>query len=174
MPDVYTHTQFDKNVCLQVVLAGLELANALVASDASVMETMCLVGIVPTVARFATATWAKGIRLQAARFVQQLCRTSLATAQMFVACQVCTLASHCALESVGSVCMLYMPGILGLDLLLPEAFHLALSTASSHNVQQPAFIGKVQATHAFGKVCKTLQYVLFRRRLEFSSHLMSL
>lgn len=74
---------------MQVVLAGLELANALVASDASVMETMCLVGIVPTVARFATSAWARGIRMQAAIFVQQLCRTSLATAQMFVACQVC-------------------------------------------------------------------------------------
>ncbi|DBA67330.1 TPA: hypothetical protein ACH3X2_001627 [Trebouxia sp. C0005] len=71
----------------KVVLAGLELANALVASDASVMETMCLVGIVPTIARFAAASWARGIRLQAALFVQQLCRTSLATAQMFVACQ---------------------------------------------------------------------------------------
>lgn len=73
---------------MQVVMAGLELANALVASDASVMETMCLVGIVPTVARFASAAWARAIRLQAALFVQQLCRTSLGTAQMFVACQV--------------------------------------------------------------------------------------
>jgi len=85
---------------LQVVLAGLELANALVAGDASVMETMCLVGIVPTIARFAAASWARGIRLQAALFVQQLCRTSLATAQMFVACQVLTFVSlascqHC-------------------------------------------------------------------------------
>jgi len=79
---------------LQVVLAGLELANALVAGDASVMETMCLVGIVPTIARFAAASWARGIRLQAALFVQQLCRTSLATAQMFVACQVHPPASH--------------------------------------------------------------------------------
>ena len=82
---------------LQVVLAGLELANALVAGDASVMETMCLVGIVPTIARFAAASWARGIRLQAALFVQQLCRTSLATAQMFVACQVQPPASHCFL-----------------------------------------------------------------------------
>lgn len=74
---------------LQVVLAGLELANALVAGSASIMEPMCLVGMVPTVARFAAPAWARGVRLQAARFVQQLCRTSLATAQMFVACQVC-------------------------------------------------------------------------------------
>lgn len=77
-----------------MVLAGLELANALVANNASVMETMCLVGIVPTVARFAAATWARGIRLQAAHFVQQLCRTSLATAQMFVACQVGCFGKH--------------------------------------------------------------------------------
>ena len=77
-----------------MVLAGLELANALVANNASVMETMCLVGIVPTVARFAAPTWARGIRLQAAHFVQQLCRTSLATAQMFVACQVGCFGKH--------------------------------------------------------------------------------
>ena len=91
----------EKLAGLQVVLAGLELANALVASNASVMETMCLVGIVPTVARFAAPTWARGIRLQAARFVQQLCRTSLATAQMFVACQVCffSIAMACRLPS---------------------------------------------------------------------------
>lgn len=74
---------------VQVVLAGLELANALVVGNASVMEAMCLVGVVPTVARFAAPAWARGVRLQAALFVQQLCRTSLATAQMFVACQVC-------------------------------------------------------------------------------------
>ncbi|KAL3139702.1 hypothetical protein ABBQ38_004012 [Trebouxia sp. C0009 RCD-2024] len=71
----------------KVVLAGLELANALVVGNASVMEAMCLVGVVPTVARFAAPAWARGVRLQAALFVQQLCRTSLATAQMFVACQ---------------------------------------------------------------------------------------
>ena len=80
---------------LQVVLAGLELANALVANNASAMETMCLVGVVPTVARFAAPSWARGIRLQAACFVQHLCRTSLATAQMFVACQVGFCGKHC-------------------------------------------------------------------------------
>ena len=75
-------------MAVQVVLAALELANALVAQESAVMETMCLVGIVPTVARYAHTTWPRQIRLQAALFVQHLCQTSLATAQMFVACQV--------------------------------------------------------------------------------------
>ena len=74
---------------MQVVLAVLELANALVANDSAVLEAMCLVGIVPIVARFAAPSWARPIRLQAAYFVQNLCQTSLATAQMLVACQVC-------------------------------------------------------------------------------------
>lgn len=100
------------------MLAGLELANALVASDASVMETMCLVGIVPTVSCFATAAWAKGIRLQAARFVQQLCRTSLATAQMFVACQVCAPTSGFV-----KVSALYKHEVLGTSFCPSSGFH---------------------------------------------------
>lgn len=74
---------------VQVVLAALELANALVANEPAIMEAMCLVGVVPVVARYATAAWAKPLRLQAALFVQTLCQISLATAQMLVACQVC-------------------------------------------------------------------------------------
>lgn len=85
---------------MQVVLAVLELANALVANDTAVMETMCLVGIVPIVARFTTQSWARPIRLQAAYFVQNLCQTSLATAQMLVACQVS--ASCAAPELIAS------------------------------------------------------------------------
>lgn len=73
---------------MQVVLAALELANALVAGDSAIMEAMCLVGVVPVVARYATAAWARPIRLQAAFFLQTLCHISLATAQMLVACQV--------------------------------------------------------------------------------------
>ena len=92
-------------ILVQVVLAGLELANALVISDASVLETMCLVGIVPTVARFAAASWPRGIRLQAALFVQQLCRTSLATAQMFVACQVMPCFSAALVKPAGMTIM---------------------------------------------------------------------
>lgn len=108
---------------MQVVLAGLELANALVASDASVMETMCLVGIVPTIARFAAASWARGIRLQAALFVQKLCRTSLATAQMFVACQVQPPVSHCFLwQFVGIV----TNGLLGACCLLVDNINMAI------------------------------------------------
>ncbi len=108
---------------MQVVLAGLELANALVASDASVMETMCLVGIVPTIARFAAASWARGIRLQAALFVQQLCRTSLATAQMFVACQVQAPASHCFLWRPVSI---VVKCLLGACCLLAGNAHMAM------------------------------------------------
>ena len=83
-------------IWLQVALAALELANALVSHDSAVMEAMCLVGAVPVVARFATPAWARPIRMQAAFFVQTLCQNNLATAQMLVACQVSILLITCS------------------------------------------------------------------------------
>lgn len=72
----------------QVVLAALELANALVAGDARLLEAACLLGLPPAVTRYAFAAWPLPLRAQAAAFVHALCHASSATACMFVACQV--------------------------------------------------------------------------------------
>lgn len=72
----------------QVVLAALELANALVAGDARLLEAACLLGLPPAVTRYAFAAWPLPLRAQAAAFVHVLCHASPATARMFVACQV--------------------------------------------------------------------------------------
>ncbi len=73
---------------MQVALAALELANAVVADDAAALEAACLLGLVPAVMRYCFSAWPTPLRAQAANFVHALCYTSLATARMFVACQV--------------------------------------------------------------------------------------
>ena len=71
-----------------MALAALELANAVVANDAAALEAACLLGLVPAVTRYCFSAWPTPLRAQAATFVHSLCHTSLATARMFVACQV--------------------------------------------------------------------------------------
>lgn len=71
-----------------MVLAALELANAVVANDAQLMEAACLLGLVPAVTRYAFSAWPTPLRMQAALFVRVVCHTSVSTARLFVACQV--------------------------------------------------------------------------------------
>lgn len=73
---------------LQVALAALELANALVGSDARILEAGCLLGLVPAVLRYAFPSQPLPLRVQAAAFAHALCHGGPATAAMFVACQV--------------------------------------------------------------------------------------
>lgn len=76
--------QQDANLCA----AALDLLLAVVAEDAPVLESLCLVGVVPIVNQL-TAKNAPGgrpTRSRAASFVELLCSTSGHTVQMFVAC----------------------------------------------------------------------------------------
>ncbi len=85
----------DSFIFVQVALAALELANAVVANNAAALEAACLLGLVPAVTRYSFSAWPTPLRIQAAVFVHSLCHTSLATARMFVACQV--LLNFCSL-----------------------------------------------------------------------------
>ena len=76
------------HVCMQVTLAALELANALVSNDTASLEAGCLLGLVPAVLRYAFPSQPLPLRMQAAAFAAALCHASTATARMFVACQV--------------------------------------------------------------------------------------
>ena len=76
------------HVCVQVTLAALELANALVGNDTASLEAGCLLGLVPAVLRYAFPSQPLPLRMQAAAFAAALCHASTATARMFVACQV--------------------------------------------------------------------------------------
>ena len=70
----------------EVAEAALELLLAVVADDAPVLEALCLVGLVPIVARLSGPAHAQPLRARAARFLVLLCTTSAHTAQMFLAC----------------------------------------------------------------------------------------
>jgi len=71
-----------------VALAALEVTNALVSNDVRILETSCLLGLVPAVLRYAFPNQPLLLRTQAAMFAHALCHSSAATARMFVACQV--------------------------------------------------------------------------------------
>ena len=64
------------------------MCNALVIKSAGVLENLCMVGVVHLAARFASPSWQKPVRLQAALFLQAACTHSPATAQLLIACQV--------------------------------------------------------------------------------------
>jgi hypothetical protein len=69
-----------------LLTSALQLLNAIVANDTRVLESLCLIGIVPIVNGLAGVQHAPRLRDLAASFVEQLCSTSELTVQMFVAC----------------------------------------------------------------------------------------
>jgi hypothetical protein len=69
-----------------LLAAALQLLNAVIANDTPVLESLCLIGIVPIVNGLAGPQHNPRLRDLAATFVEQLCGTSELTVQMFVAC----------------------------------------------------------------------------------------
>ena len=65
----------------------LRMLNQIIESNKEIQENLCLVGGIPTVLRYAHKQYNKEIRLEAARFVKQMCSTSTLTLQMFIACR---------------------------------------------------------------------------------------
>ena len=70
----------------QILNAVLSVVNQAIEDNAELIENLCLVGLVPTVMRFAGSTM-RPIRIQAAEFVRQMLATSTLTLQMFIACR---------------------------------------------------------------------------------------
>ena len=58
--------------CLQTVAAVLEMCNALVIKSAGALETLCMVGVLHLAARYASPSWPKPVRLQAALIACQV------------------------------------------------------------------------------------------------------
>lgn len=67
-------------------MAGLQLLLRVVADDSPVLESLCLVGMLPIVNRLTATDCSAKLRSIAASFVERLCATSAHTVQMFVAC----------------------------------------------------------------------------------------
>ena len=70
----------------QILHAVLSVVNQAIEDNAELIENLCLVGLVPTVMRFA-GSHVRPIRIQAAEFVRQMLATSTLTLQMFIACR---------------------------------------------------------------------------------------
>jgi hypothetical protein len=66
----------------------VELVCAFTAGDTRLLESLCLVGIVPAMCRMALPAppGAERLRSRAAGFVQQLCFSGATTLQMLIAC----------------------------------------------------------------------------------------
>ncbi|GFR52579.1 hypothetical protein Agub_g15172 [Astrephomene gubernaculifera] len=81
----------------KAVEAALDLLSALVRDDVRLLESLCLVGVVPAVARFTQQPWPAGLRLKAAAFVHSLCFQRDSTLQLFIAAgglkQLCSMVA---------------------------------------------------------------------------------
>mmetsp|Transcript_5084 Transcript_5084/g.11041 ORF Transcript_5084/g.11041 Transcript_5084/m.11041 type:complete len:1296 (+) Transcript_5084:141-4028(+) len=74
----------DNSKCVE---ATIDLICSITREDLRLLESFCLVGMVPAVCRFTQPGWPLGLRARAASFIQQLCFTRDSTLHMFIACQ---------------------------------------------------------------------------------------
>eukprot|EP00735_Rhodelphis_limneticus_P013963 TRINITY_DN7931_c0_g1::TRINITY_DN7931_c0_g1_i1::g.15623::m.15623 TRINITY_DN7931_c0_g1::TRINITY_DN7931_c0_g1_i1::g.15623 ORF type:complete len:1244 (+),score=360.81,sp/Q8T2I8/SEPA_DICDI/43.59/3e-144,sp/Q8T2I8/SEPA_DICDI/59.02/3e-107,Pkinase/PF00069.20/5.7e-71,Pkinase_Tyr/PF07714.12/5.6e-49,Kinase-like/PF14531.1/0.0032,Arm/PF00514.18/1.4e+03,Arm/PF00514.18/1.5e+02,Arm/PF00514.18/1.2e+04,Arm/PF00514.18/3.4,Arm/PF00514.18/7.6e+03,Ric8/PF10165.4/40,Ric8/PF10165.4/0.088,BUD22/PF09073.5/0.043,DUF3385/P len=71
----------------KVTHAILQVVNQIIEENREFQENLCLVGIIPIIMTFTERDHPKPTRLQAARFIKQMCCTSTLTLQMFIACR---------------------------------------------------------------------------------------
>lgn len=64
----------------------LKIINIIILDSVEVQETLCFVGGIPIVTKFADKKYSSEIRLEAAAFVRQMYQTSTLTLQMFISC----------------------------------------------------------------------------------------
>lgn len=69
-----------------VSLRLLKTINAIILDSVEIQETLCFVGGIPIVTKFAHKKYSNEIRLEAAAFVRQMYQTSTLTLQMFISC----------------------------------------------------------------------------------------
>src|SRR5271156_957320 len=65
----------------------LRILNIIIMDDIEVQESLCFMGGIPIVTKFAFKPFASNIRHEAAAFFQQVCQTSTLTMQIFVSCR---------------------------------------------------------------------------------------
>jgi hypothetical protein len=65
----------------------LRILNIIISDDIEVQESLCFMGGIPIVTKFAFKPFASNIRHEAAAFFQQICQTSTLTMQIFVSCR---------------------------------------------------------------------------------------
>ena len=65
----------------------LRILNIIIMDDIEIQESLCFMGGIPIVTKFAFKPFASNIRHEAAAFFQQICQTSTLTMQIFVSCR---------------------------------------------------------------------------------------
>lgn len=72
----------------KVLVAVLALVDQVMLGDVEVQESLCLLGLIPTVLTLASAERARpDLRVQVAQIVHQICQSSLLTLQMLISCR---------------------------------------------------------------------------------------
>jgi serine/threonine protein kinase len=69
-----------------VILRLLKIVNMIIYENEELMETLCFLGGIPIISRYADQRVSGQIRLEAAAFVRQMCQGSTLTLQMFIGC----------------------------------------------------------------------------------------
>lgn len=69
-----------------IILRLLKIVNMIIDDSVEIQESLCFVGGIPIITRFAEKKYSSDIRLEAAAFVRQMYQTSTLTLQMFVSC----------------------------------------------------------------------------------------
>ena len=70
-----------------VIHSLLQLVNQLISNQPQIQSSLCMFGGIPTITKFASAAYSKPIRLEAAKFMQEMCMAAGVVQQMFIACQ---------------------------------------------------------------------------------------
>ncbi|KAL2634846.1 hypothetical protein R1flu_006325 [Riccia fluitans] len=73
----------------RVIQAVLQLINEIIKDNVDFQENACLAGLIPMVMNFVTNTdrFPREMRIQSASFIREICLSSPATLQMFIACR---------------------------------------------------------------------------------------
>ncbi|KAK1380441.1 hypothetical protein POM88_027185 [Heracleum sosnowskyi] len=71
----------------RVICSVLQVLNEITRDSTEIQEHACLAGLIPTVMGFAVPDHPHEIRMEAAKFLHQLCHSSCMTLHMFVACR---------------------------------------------------------------------------------------
>eukprot|EP00850_Spirogloea_muscicola_P009747 SM000055S18281 [mRNA] locus=s55:503995:513174:+ [translate_table: standard] len=74
-----------------VLVASLKVVNRLSKNSSDLQEMLCLMGLVPTVMQLSGPAQPKDVRLQAAKFIDQMCHRSNKSLQMLMACKGCAV-----------------------------------------------------------------------------------
>ncbi|XP_051122206.1 MAP3K epsilon protein kinase 1-like isoform X2 [Andrographis paniculata] len=70
-----------------VISSVIHVLNLIVKDNTDILESACLIGLIPVVLNFAVPERPREVRLETAFFIQQLCQSSSLTLQMFIACR---------------------------------------------------------------------------------------